>query len=253
MDDEAIAGARTLVDAAQRIVALTGAGISTDSGIPDYRGPNGTWTKDPGAERAATLQHYLAEPETRQRAWRNRLDSPIFKATPNPGHFALLELQRRGTLHMVVTQNVDGLHEQSGIDPGRLVEIHGTAHHVVCWSCGERAPMERALARVRDGEEDPPCRSCGGILKSATISFGQKLDGDDLVRATDAAATCDLLLAVGSTLTVHPAAGLVPIALKNGARLVIVNAEDTAYDRYADVMVRESISDALPVIVGLVG
>jgi NAD-dependent deacetylase len=240
--------ARRLIDEAQQVVVLTGAGISTDSGIPDFRGPQGVWTKNPGAEKTATLQYYLADPEIRKQAWRNRLDSPAWHAEPNAGHRAIVALERRGKLHTLVTQNIDELHQKAGTDPTKVVEIHGTMRKVVCMSCGERAPMERALDRVRAGEEDPPCRTCGGILKSATISFGQNLVMEDLDRAERAAAACDLLLAVGSTLAVYPAAGLVPLAKSAGARIVIVNAEETAYDSIADAVLRDSISDVLPAL-----
>jgi NAD-dependent deacetylase len=237
------------IDAAERVVVLTGAGISTDSGIPDFRGPNGVWTKNPAAEKASNLQNYLNEPEVRKAAWQNRLHSPAWQATPNAGHHAIVELERRGKLHTLVTQNIDELHQQAGSDPAKVVEIHGTMRRVVCWSCGEQAPMERALERVRAGEEDPDCRSCGGILKSATISFGQNLVMEDLMRAEQAASQADLLLAVGSTLQVFPVAGIVPIAKAAGARLVIVNAEPTPYDPIADAVLRGSISEILPAIV----
>ena len=239
---------RGWVDDAERVVVLTGAGISTDSGIPDFRGPQGVWTKNPKAERTANLQHYLSDPEVRKLSWKGRLNSPAWTAEPNAGHRAIVELERRGKLHMLVTQNIDELHQRAGSDPARVIELHGTMRHVVCMSCGERAPMERALERVRNGEEDPPCRTCGGILKSATISFGQNLVAEDIERAFAAAAAADLLLAVGSTLTVTPAADVVPIAKQSGARVVIVNAEETAYDFLADAVLRGSISELLPVI-----
>src|SRR5437016_2622146 len=235
---------------AERVVVLTGAGISTESGIPDFRGPQGVWTKNPGAEKMATLQHYLADPEVRKQSWRNRLESPAWRAEPNEGHRAIVVIERQGKLRALVTQNIDELHQKAGTDPAKVVEIHGTMRHVVCMSCGERAPMERALERVRAGEEDPPCRSCGGILKSATISFGQNLVADDLERAERAVSACDLLLAVGSSLTVYPAAALVPLAHAAGARIVIVNAEPTPYDDIADAVLRGSISEVLPAIVG---
>ncbi len=242
--------ARELVDTAQRIVVLTGAGISTESGIPDFRGPQGVWTRDPQAEKMATIQNYVADPEVRKRAWQSRLHSPAWTAEPNAGHRALVVLERRGKLHTLITQNVDGLHAKAGSDPARIVEIHGTMREVVCLSCDERAPMERALARVRAGEADPTCRSCGGILKSATISFGQGLVREDLMRAQHAAEACDLLLAVGTTLAVFPIAGVVPIAREAGARLVILNAESTAMDDLADVVLRGSIGQVLPRLVG---
>jgi NAD-dependent deacetylase len=237
---------RRLIDDAQRVVVLTGAGISTDSGIPDFRGPQGVWTKNPGAEKTATLQYYMADPEVRKQAWRNRVDSPTWHAEPNAGHRAIVALERRGKLHTLVTQNIVELHQKAGSDPAKVVEIHGTMRKVVCMSCGERAPMERALDRVRAGEEDPSCRTCGGILKSATISFGQNLVMEDLARAEQAATSCDLLLAVGSTLSVHPAAGLVPLAKAAGAKVVIVNAEPTPYDPIADAVVRDPIGEVLP-------
>ena len=250
MVDDTTGVARVLIETARQIVVLTGAGISTDSGIPDFRGPQGVWTKNPGAEKTATLQYYLSDPEIRKQAWRNRLTSPAWEAQPNPGHLAIADLDRLGRLHTVVTQNVDGLHQKAGTDPAKVVEIHGTMHTVMCWSCGETAPMEKALARVRAGEEDPPCRTCGGILKSATISFGQNLVAEDLARAERAAQQCDLMLAVGSTLSVYPAAGLVPIAKEFGARVVIVNAEPTPFDRIADAVINGPIGEVLPAIVG---
>jgi NAD-dependent deacetylase len=240
---------RSWIDAARCVVVLTGAGISTDSGIPDFRGPQGVWTKNPEAEKMATLQHYMADAEVRRRAWRSRLESPAWRAEPNAGHRALMVLERRGKLDTLITQNVDGLHLKAGHSPERLVEIHGTLREVMCMECGERAPMERALARVRAGEEDPSCRSCGGILKSATISFGQGLAPEDLMRAERAARRCDLLLAAGSTLSVFPIAGVVPVAKQAGARVVIMNAEPTAMDELADAVLRGSLSDLLPRIV----
>jgi NAD-dependent deacetylase len=240
---------RAWIGEARRIVVLTGAGISTDSGIPDFRGPQGLWTKNPAAEKMATLQHYMGDPEVRKRAWRSRIDTFAGERQPNPGHRALVDLERTGRLDTLVTQNVDGLHQLAGSAPERVIEIHGTIREVVCMACGERAPMERALARVRAGEDDPPCRSCGGILKSATISFGQSLVADDLARAQEAAEQCDLLLAIGTTLAVYPAAGMVPIAKSNGARIVILNAEPTEMDELADAVLRGSISEVLPRLV----
>ncbi|HUO47214.1 MAG TPA: Sir2 family NAD-dependent protein deacetylase [Acidimicrobiales bacterium] len=248
--DGSLERARRAVAGATRVVVLTGAGISTDSGIPDFRGPKGVWTKNPEAEKLSTLQTYVADPDVRRRAWRQRLDSPAWQAEPNAGHRALVGLERRGVLDTLVTQNIDGLHQAAGSDPARVVEIHGTMREVACLSCGARAPMPDILDRVRAGEEDPACEPCGGILKSATISFGQSLVPEDLERADAAARGCDLLLAVGSTLSVYPAAGLVPTAYQAGAVIVIVNAEPTEYDGIADVVVRTPIGEALPVIVG---
>ncbi|OLB09658.1 MAG: NAD-dependent deacetylase [Candidatus Rokuibacteriota bacterium] len=240
---------RGWIAAARRIVVLTGAGISTDSGIPDFRGPQGVWTRNPQAEKMATLQHYVADPDVRKRSWQDRLSSPAWQAKPNAGHLALVELERRGNLDTLVTQNVDGLHLMAGTSPERLIQIHGTMREVTCLACGERAPMERALARVRAGEDDPACRSCGGILKSATISFGQSLVAADLTRAQQAAHRSDLMLAVGTKLSVWPIAGVVPTAKEAGARVVIINAEPTELDSMADAVLRGSISELLPRLV----
>jgi NAD-dependent deacetylase len=237
-----------LVDA-RRIVVLTGAGISTDSGIPDFRGPNGVWTRDPEAEKLSTLHYYVSDPDVRRRAWQERMRHPAWTAAPNAGHAALVELERQGRLLALLTQNIDGLHQKAGSSPSLVLELHGTVHEVTCLSCGERAPMSAALDRVAAGEEDPACRTCGGILKSATISFGQALDAAVIDAAADAATTCDVFLSVGTSLTVHPAAGLVDIASQCGARIVVVNAQETPYDRIADLVVREPIGSALPRLV----
>jgi len=236
---------RSWIHEADQISILTGAGISTDSGIPDFRGPQGVWTKNPEAEKMATLQIYMADPDVRKLAWQSRLKSAEIGAKPNLGHAALVELERLGKLHTLITQNVDGLHLEAGHTAEKIVEIHGTMREVVCMECDERAAMERALARVRKGEEDPACRSCGGILKSATISFGQGLVADDLMRAQAAAENCDLMLAIGTTLAVHPAASVVPLAKQAGARVVIINADPTEMDGLADAIIRGSISDVL--------
>jgi NAD-dependent deacetylase len=227
---------------------LTGAGISTDSGIPDFRGPNGVWTKNPEAEKAATIQHYIADPEVRVRAWQTRIASPAWAAAPNAGHQALVELERRGKLHAIVTQNVDELHQRAGSSPSLVVEVHGTMFRTKCWGCDEERPMDETLERVRAGEADPACASCGGILKSATISFGQALVPEVIDRALQVAEEADLLLAVGTSLAVYPVANMVPRARFAGARVVIVNAEPTGYDDIADAVLRGSISAILPAI-----
>ncbi len=250
VEDAQIAEVRGWVDESQRVVVLTGAGISTDSGIPDFRGPKGVWTRNPEAEKRATLQNYMADPSIRRKAWLDRLDHPAWAAEPNVGHRALVTLERRGKLDTLITQNIDGLHQAAGSDPERVVEVHGTMREVVCMSCDERAPMQRALDRVRAGETDPPCRSCGGILKSATISFGQNLVPGDIERAGAAARRADLLLAVGSTLAVYPVADVVPVARLSGARIVIVNGSETAMDHLADAVLRGPIGQLLPRIVG---
>ncbi len=242
------------------MVVLTGAGISTDSGIPDFRGPEGVWTKNPEAEKMATLQAYVSDPELRVRSWQNRLTASLWAAEPNAGHRALVELERSGRLDLLVTQNIDGLHQKAGTDPDRIVEIHGTSLEVMCLRCGDRQPAEPVHARVRAGEADPTCTAmvggddedgvvCGGILKSATISFGQSLVAEDLFRAEEAAASCDLVLAVGSTLAVFPAAGLVPVAVRHGAVALIVNGGPTEMDTLADVVIQGSISERLPALV----
>lgn len=247
--DEAIAQVRGWIGEARSVVALTGAGISTESGIPDFRGPQGVWTKNPQAEKLATLSHYVADPEVRRRAWQARLQTFARVVAPNAGHRALADLERLGRLDTLLTQNVDGLHQLAGSSPGRVVEIHGTIREVVCLSCDARAPMERALERVRAGEADPACLSCGGILKSATISFGQNLVEGDLRRAQRVAVACDLLLAVGSTLSVYPIAAVVPLAKESGARIVIVNGEPTEMDDLADAVLRGPIGEILPRLV----
>lgn len=240
---------RSWIAAATRIAVLTGAGISTDSGIPDFRGPKGLWTRNPEAEKMATLQVYVADAEVRKRSWRWRLETHRNKREPNIGHAKLVALERNHQLHTLVTQNVDGLHQAAGSDPARVVEIHGTIQEVECLSCAERTPMARALDRVLAGEEDPACRSCGGILKSATISFGQGLVARDLQRANRASRECDLLLAIGSTLAVYPIAAMVPAAKESGARIVIINNEATEMDPIADAVLRGSISEILPQII----
>lgn len=238
------------IDAAQRIVVLTGAGISTDSGIPDFRGPQGVWTRNPAAEKQSTIQNYLADKEVRKAAWRGRLEHTAWSARPNRGHDALVTLERRGKLHALITQNVDELHQIAGNSADKVIEVHGTIRRVMCWQCGERAPMEKALARVRAGEEDPACRSCGGILKSDTISFGQALVPEVIDRAMTVAGEADLLLAIGSTLQVYPVAGAVPLAKRAGAKVVIVNAEPTGMDELADAVLRGPIGEILPAICG---
>lgn len=247
--NSAIETVREWIREAGSVAALTGAGISTDSGIPDFRGPKGLWTKDPSAEKMATLDAYVSDPDVRKRSWKWRLETQQNKREPNDGHRALVDLERAGHLDTLVTQNVDGLHQSAGSDPARVVEIHGTIQEVQCLDCEERAPMERALARVIAGEEDPSCRSCGGMLKSATISFGQGLISRDLARAQEAAEGCDLILAIGTTLAVYPIAAMVPIAKEAGARVVILNGEPTEMDGVADAVLHGSISEILPQLV----
>ncbi|MGI9601497.1 MAG: SIR2 family NAD-dependent protein deacylase [Acidimicrobiales bacterium] len=249
--DALVEAAAALVAEATRICVLTGAGISTDSGIPDFRGPQGLWTKDPAAEKASNIRTYLSDPDVRRRNWERRAAGELWAdVEPNAGHHARVRLQDRGKLHTLITQNVDELHQRAGADPGLVVEIHGTTRKVQCLSCEYRADMEVVLERVRGGETDPPCVVCGGILKSATISFGQSLVAEDLARAERAALECDLFLAVGTSLQVFPINETVPVAARSGARVVIVNGEPTAMDHLADVVLQAGISQTLPLICG---
>jgi NAD-dependent deacetylase len=231
-------------------VVLTGAGISTESGIPDFRGPQGLWTKDPMAEKLSNIHYYMSDPEVRKASWRARLHHPAWAARPNAGHLAIAALEKRGKLHMLITQNIDELHQKAGNSPDKIVEVHGTVHKVVCMACGMIAPMQNALDRVRAGEDDPPCRDCGGILKSATISFGQPLVPAVIDRALRSAAEADLFLAIGTSLQVYPIANAVKIASAHGARIVILNAGETPFDDIADAVLRDPIGTALPRLVG---
>jgi NAD-dependent deacetylase len=242
--------AGALVADASRVTVLTGAGISTDSGIPDFRGPQGLWTRNPGAQAMFSIESYLADRDVRVRAWRNRRDHPAWTAKPNDGHRALVELEQQGCLTAIVTQNIDGLHQAAGSAPVLVHEIHGTIWEAVCLTCARRVPMAEVLARVDAGEDDPPCSECDGIQKSATVSFGQPLYRDVLDASVDAARRCDLFLAVGSSLQVQPAASLGGVAIGTGAPLVVVNAEPTPYDQIAAAVIREPIGAALPRLVG---
>ncbi len=251
IDETGLAEAVEVMRSARRVAVLTGAGISTDSGIPDFRGPQGVWTKNPAAEKTSSLQHYLSDPEVRRLSWQQRLVSPAWDAQPNAGHMALVDLERQGRLLDLVTQNIDELHQRAGNSPEKVVEVHGSMFRAVCWNCGWTGPMSDVLERVRAGDPDPSCLECGGILKSTTISFGQALDPDTILRAEMAAARCDVMLAIGSSLAVYPAAGIVPSAHRAGARIVIVNAEPTPFDSIAAAVVRGSISQVLPRLVAL--
>jgi NAD-dependent deacetylase len=226
-------------------MVLTGAGVSTESGIPDFRGPDGIWTRDPRAERLSNIGYYVADPAIRREAWRRRTDHPAWGARPNEAHRALAALDEAGRVALLVTQNIDGLHLAAGSSPERTVEIHGSIRETACLTCGDRRPMVETLDRVRTGEPDPACLVCGGILKSATVSFGQNLDPELLARAEAAVDDADLFLAVGTSLTVYPVAGLPERALAAGARLVIINAEPTPLDGYAAAVLRGSAGSVL--------
>lgn len=246
-DPDELTDGVAVVAEAKRITVLSGAGISTDSGIPDFRGPNGLWTRDPSAERMSTFADYRDDPAVRVRSWQARLTHPAWTAEPNAAHQALVSLERTGRLVALVTQNIDGLHQRAG--SRSVLELHGTMHETVCLTCDERRPMREALDRVAAGAEDPSCRVCGGILKSATISFGQPLDTEVLTAARDAVLASDLMLAVGSSLSVQPAAGLVGLAARAGATVVICNASETPYDDMAAVVLRDPLGEVLPALV----
>ncbi len=233
---------------AREVMVFTGAGISTESGIPDFRGPNGVWrTRDPAR---STIQSFVADPEVRRETWRGRVDSPIGAAQPNAGHRAVVDLERAGLVRVVVTQNIDGLHQLAGSTD--VIELHGTTRQAGCLECGRRMPIEVVLDRVREGDDDPHCEVCGGLLKSATISFGQALIEADVDRAMEVAERCDVCLAVGSTLSVWPAAGVPLAAARRGARLVIVNDGQTDLDEAASARIQGRSGEVLPALVGAV-
>jgi NAD-dependent deacetylase len=231
-----------------RITVLTGAGVSTDSGIPDFRGPDGLWTRNPGTERLFDIDAYLGDPDVRHRSWLARGRNPAWTAEPNAAHLALVDLEQRGALRALVTQNIDRLHQKAGSSPDLVLELHGNMVEAVCTGCGARSLTRDALDRVEAGDPDPRCLDCGGILKTATVMFGQSLDRAVLDAAVVAAADCDWFVAVGTSLQVHPAASLCDVAVRAGARLAIVNADPTPYDHLATVVRNEGIATALPAL-----
>jgi NAD-dependent deacetylase len=231
---------------------LTGAGISTDSGIADFRGPQGVWTRNPIAEKQSSIDHYLADPEVRRASWQSRLEHTAWTAKPNAGHRALVALERRGKLHALITQNIDGLHQRAGSRRDLVIEVHGTMREVMCWRCKRTGPMEPILDRVRRGEADPACEACGGILKSNTISFGQNLVPEVIDRAMRTASEADVFISVGTSLQVYPIANTVPLAKRNRAKVIIINAQETPLDELGDLVIHESISEVLPVLCGAV-
>ena len=231
---------------ARRIAVLTGAGISTDSGIPDYRGPDGVWTKDPAAADLFGIKNYLADTQVRRQFWQRYVDHAAWRAEPNAAHTALAGLNDAGLAVRVLTQNIDGLHQRAGLPARKVLELHGSMHSTVCTRCAATTPTPETLARVTGGEADPACRACGGILKLAVVLFGQHLDGDVLGHARNIAAASEVFLAIGSSLQVEPAASLCALAVTAGAKLVIVNRDPTPYDDQATHLVREPISAVIP-------
>ena len=239
-----VSSAIDLVAARQRITVLTGAGVSTDSGIPDFRGPTGLWTRDPDAQRYVDFDRYRSDPALRHESWRRRAAHPALAAEPNAAHRAIAALAEQGRLRALLTQNIDGLHQRAGVPD--VLELHGSIRETECIGCGAREPMQEALARVRAGEPDPHCPHCGGVLKSGTVFFGQPLDATVLERAVAATRDCDLFLAVGTSLSVQPVASLTGLAAAHGIPVVIVNASPTPYDDLAAAVVREPIGEVLP-------
>ena len=245
--NDALDRAGGLLAGARRIVVFTGAGVSTDSGIPDFRSPGGIWTRyDP---RQLGFRRYVSDPEARKLAWRLRRELQQLEARPNAAHLACARLAGAGRLAGVITQNVDGLHTDAGLPAELVCEVHGTGRQFVCLACGDRGPMADAVARVEAGEEDPDCLSCGGILKAATVSFGQGIPAGVWARAEALTAACDAFVVVGSSLVVQPAAGLPRRASRLGARLVIVNREPTPLDDLADVVLHGEAGTLLPALV----
>jgi NAD-dependent deacetylase len=235
-----------LVAEAEHITVLTGAGISTASGIPDFRGPQGLWTKNPAAQALFDIDEYVASRAVRVEVWKHRLAAPAWTAEPNAGHLALVDLERQGRLKGLITQNIDGLHQKAGSSPELVHELHGTVWYVDCLNCARRIPMAEVLPRLEAGDEDPDCLVCGGILKSATVSFGQSLDRTVLDAAVAATRSADLFIAIGTSLQVYPAAGLCDLALSTGIPLLIVNAGPTPYDEDATAVLTTPIESTLP-------
>jgi NAD-dependent deacetylase len=253
----AVEEAHRLVEASINVVVLTGAGVSTASGIPDFRGPEGVWTKNPEAERLSNIGAFTASADVREAVWQRLLLRRDVVFEPNAAHRALVEFERTGKLKAIITQNIDGLHVAAGSNPELVLEVHGNSRLSRCLRCGAELPTSEVLDRVAAGELDLHCRVvvgddvCDGLLKTAVVSFGQSLPVDVFSRAEYLAKSCELLICIGSTLEVHPVAGLVPKALDRGARLVIVNADPTPYDDVASVVVRGDIPTVLSPLLGV--
>jgi len=247
---DSLTRAKTIVGEAKNIGVLSGAGLSTASGIPDFRGPQGLWTTNPRAEALTDIATYMEDDEIRKLAWQSRLHSPVWTATPNAGHAALVDLERSGRLVGIVTQNIDGLHQAAGSSLDLVVEVHGSVHRSICLTCAHEQPIGVVLERVANGDLDPRCQvgeqSCGGLLKSATISFGQQLNPLSMPRASAIAGNCDVLLCLGSTLGVYPVASIVPLAKESGAKVIICNNGATSMDDIADGLVSGDLAEILP-------
>ena len=241
--------AAELIQEARKIVVLTGAGISTESGIPDFRSPGSIWLENP----PVSYPDFIYKPEARRRYWKTRrsLSNQVRAARPNAAHHALAELEQRQKLLGIITQNFDGLHQDAGSDPARVVELHGTSREAACTLCDTRSSMEELQRRIDEGEIDPQCSLCGGYLKSATILFGQQIPANVLARAKELAGDCDLFLVVGSSLRVSPAANLPHLALKRNVPLLIVNLIPTPLDDDADVVIHEKAGTVLPRLIEL--
>lgn len=245
--EEGIARLSDLVDACERAVVFTGAGISTESGIPDFRSPGGLWTR----MKPIQFQDFVRSREVRREAWARRFEGEdtIAAAQPNAGHRAVARLVGMGIVSAVVTQNIDGLHQLAGVPDDRVIEVHGTARYCKCLACGSRYDNAEVRQMWADsGGEAPDCTVCGGIIKSATISFGQPMPESEMERAAAEALSCDLMLAIGSSLVVYPAAGVPLTAKRNGARLVILNREETELDHLADLVINAEIGPVLSAV-----
>jgi NAD-dependent deacetylase len=234
---------RSLIEAVEEITAFTGAGVSTESGVPDFRSPGSPWRDNMPIDFA----QFLASPEARVEAWRRKfaMDDQYASARPSRGHYALARLASEGRIGAIITQNVDNLHQVAGTPEGKLIELHGNGSYAKCLSCGRRVELAEVRAAFERTGEPPVCAACGGLIKSATISFGQAMPENEMARAKAAALSCDLFLAIGTSLVVYPAAGFPQLAKRNGARLVILNRDPTPLDHIADLVVRSDIGDAL--------
>jgi NAD-dependent deacetylase len=240
---------KDIIDSSKRIVIFTGAGISTESGIPDFRSPGGIWTK----YQPIDFSDFMASAEMRRESWRRKFatESTIAKATPNRGHRAVAELVHRNQCHAVITQNVDNLHQVSGVPDDRIIELHGNATYAACLDCGQRQDLPTIREIFNNDETLPVCDRCEGIIKTATISFGQPMPEAEMERAQLATLECDLFIVIGSSLVVYPAAGFPLMAKQRGANLVIINRDPTDQDGAADLVLNEEIGETLGAAVGV--